>query len=98
MAEAGDTQDGKQYLFDKPENVRTLLRWFFSACVLLVGIDVVDFVLRLLHVAQMRHVEVPAEALPGFYPLYGFIGSVFLVLSAKELRKLLMRDEDYYDR
>ena len=32
-----------------------------------------------------------------FYGFYGFIGCVFLVLMAKELRKLVMRDEDYYD-
>ena len=34
----------------------------------------------------------------GFYGIYGFIGCVFLVLAAKELRKLVMRGEDYYDR
>jgi hypothetical protein len=33
----------------------------------------------------------------GFYGAYGFIGSVFLVLVAKQLRKLLKRPEGYYD-
>ena len=33
----------------------------------------------------------------GFYGIYGFVGCVFLVLAAKELRKLVMRREDYYD-
>jgi hypothetical protein len=36
------------------------------------------------------------ESWPGFYSLYGFIGCVTLVLGAKELRKLIMRGEDYY--
>ena len=33
-----------------------------------------------------------------FYGFYGFIGCVFLVLAAAQLRKVLMRDEDYYER
>jgi len=37
------------------------------------------------------------EALPGFYALFGFVACVVLVLIAKEMRKVLMRDEDYYD-
>jgi hypothetical protein len=34
----------------------------------------------------------------GFYAIYGFVACVLLVVIAKELRKLLMRDENYYDR
>ena len=34
----------------------------------------------------------------GFYGIYGFVACVFLVLAAKELRRLIMRPEDYYDR
>ncbi|MEM0989584.1 MAG: hypothetical protein AAGK00_11925 [Pseudomonadota bacterium] len=33
----------------------------------------------------------------GFYGIYGFVGCVGLVLGAKEIRKLVMRSEDYYD-
>ena len=33
----------------------------------------------------------------GFYGIYGFVGCVFLVLGAKEMRKILMRPEDYYE-
>ena len=33
----------------------------------------------------------------GFYAGYGFVACVLLVLIAKEMRKLLMRREDYYD-
>jgi len=40
----------------------------------------------------------PFEALWGFYAIYGFVACVVLVLLAKEMRKILMRDEDYYDR
>jgi hypothetical protein len=37
------------------------------------------------------------EGLWGFYGLFGFIGIVVLILLAKQLRKLVMREEDYYD-
>jgi hypothetical protein len=38
------------------------------------------------------------EGWPAFYPVYGFVGSVLLVLTAKRLRRLVRRDEDYYER
>jgi hypothetical protein len=38
-----------------------------------------------------------AENVIGAYGIYGFVACVALVLTAKELRKLLKRDEDYYD-
>lgn len=45
-----------------------------------------------------KHGKFAIEHWWGFYGIYGFIGCVFLVLAAKELRKLVMRSEDYYDR
>ena len=30
--------------------------------------------------------------------LFGFIAFIFIVFAGKALRKLVMRDEDYYDR
>lgn len=34
----------------------------------------------------------------GFYPVYGFVGAFLLVLAAKQMRRLLMRSENYYER
>ncbi len=34
----------------------------------------------------------------GFYPVYGFVGAFLLVLAAKQMRRVLMRSEDYYER
>lgn len=45
-----------------------------------------------------REIHQPAEKIPGFYAIYGFLGCVVLVLVAKQMRKLVMRDEDYYER
>ena len=47
---------------------------------------------------SFEHGELPVEGWFGFYALYGFVACVLLVLVAKQLRKILMRDEDYYDR
>jgi hypothetical protein len=78
----------KRYLFDNPRNVRRVIRGLIAVCIILAGLDLV------LH----RHVEHPWESLPGFYAIYGFVACVLLVLLAREMRKLLMRDENYYEQ
>ena len=80
--------DEKQHFFDKPGNVRRVLLGLYAVCAVLLALDVI------LH----RHVVHSWEWLWGFYPLYGFVGCVVLVLVAKWMRTFLMRDEDYYDR
>jgi len=77
----------KTYLFDNPRNVRRVVLGLVGACVILIGLDLV------LH----RHVSHPWEAMFGFYAVYGFAACVLLVLLAKEMRKVLIRNEDYYD-
>jgi len=77
----------KQHLFDNPRNVSRLLRGFYLICVLLLALDF------LLH----RHVAHTWENLTGFYAIFGFVACVSLVLIAKQMRKVLMRKEDYYD-
>jgi hypothetical protein len=39
----------------------------------------------------------PWEHLWGFYGIFGAVGIIVLVQAAKGLRKLVMRDEDYYE-
>ncbi|MCK4705538.1 MAG: hypothetical protein KAT90_08670 [Gammaproteobacteria bacterium] len=80
-------ENEKQYLFDKPENIKRLLHIFYACCGLLF---ILDFVIH-------RHVMHELENLWGFYPIYGFVGCVVLVLVAKWMRTFLMRPEDYYD-
>ena len=78
----------KKYIFDDPKNIKRLLRIFYACCGLLF---VLDFIIH-------RHVYHSWENLWGFYPIYGFVGCVVLVLIASWMRTFLMRDEDYYDR
>ncbi len=79
--------DEKEYYFDKPENVSFALRIFYVICGLLVAAEI------FIH----RHTIHSWEGLFGFYAIYGFIACVALVLMATKMRKILMRDEDYYD-
>ena len=79
-------ENEKKYLFDKPQNIKRLLYLLYGCCALLL---LLDFVIH-------RHVSHNWEYLWGFYPLYGFVGCVVLVLVATWMRTFLMRPEDYY--
>ncbi len=76
----------KKHLFDNPQNVQRLLRIFYTCCGLLFALDL------LVH----RHTQHPLETIPGFYALYGLSACVILVVVAKEMRKIVMRSENYY--
>ncbi|ABV88601.1 hypothetical protein [Shewanella pealeana] len=82
-----DNNSNKQYLFDNPKNIKRVLYLLYACCTLLV---VLDFVIN-------RHVYHSWENLPAFYPIYGFVGCVVLVVIARWMRTFLMRPEDYYD-
>lgn len=83
-----ETKDEAPSFFDKPNNVKWILWVFYALCVLLV---VFDFIVH-------RHIYVDFEKIPTFYALYGFVACVVLVVIAKQMRRLIMRDEEYYDR
>lgn len=71
---------------DKPDNVEKIFKALVAVCVALVVADL------LYH----RHASFDFEEMPGFYAFFGFVAYVGLVLTAKQLRRVLMRDEDYY--
>jgi hypothetical protein len=86
MEEKG--QNEKKYLFDKPRNVKILLRSFFSSLVVLL---IIEFFVH-------KHPHFPWEGWLEFYAVYGFVACVVLVVAAKYiLRPLMKRREDYYD-
>ena len=92
------TTDENAGYFDQPGNVSRMLRLVYAACAILVLLDVIGAVLHFFGAADLRHAERWWEGLPGFYVVYGFVACTLLVLIAKVLRKVLMREEDYYDR
>ncbi|WP_395341564.1 hypothetical protein PN836_019555 [Ningiella sp. W23] len=81
-------KDEKPSFFDKPNNVKRILYVFYAVCVLLVALDFV------VH----RHIYLYFEEIPAFYAIYGFVACVVLVVLAKLMRILLMREENYYEK
>ncbi len=78
----------KTYWLDRPLNVRKVYLglWLFGLAWFLP-----DFFLE-------KHEDLDFASTLGFYALYGFVACVALVLTAKALRRILMRPEDYYER
>ncbi len=72
---------------DRQRNVDRLL-WGATALGVIVILS--DFFFH-------RHVYHPWENFRGFYGVFGAVGIVLLVQLAKALRRLVMRDEDYYE-
>ena len=73
---------------DEPRNVDKV---YYSLCVLCALSVLADFF-------YVKHGEFRWEDWIGFHAGYGFVACVVLVLAAKQLRKVLKRPEDYYDR
>ena len=80
-------KEEKNHIFDDPKNVKLVMYILYAACAVSF---LLDFVIH-------RHVDHPLEAVIGFYCIYGFAACVALVLAATEMRKVIMRGEDYYD-
>lgn len=80
--------EGRKYWLDDRRNVRKLLYALYVACALLLAADLF----------YHKHAILDFEGWFGFYGAYGFAACVALVLAARELRKLVSRPLDYYDR
>ena len=72
--------------FYQKNTIQWILRIFYACCILLV---LADFIVH-------RHVVTDIERVPTFYAIYGLVSCVILVLIAARMRKLVMRDENYY--
>jgi len=81
-------RQAKEILLDEPRNVSRIIRALMLACAAVVLADLFY---------DKEHTEYAFQGWIGFDAVYGFVCCVFLVLAAKQLRRLLMRDEDYYD-
>ncbi|HMB76801.1 MAG TPA: hypothetical protein VKN76_10400 [Kiloniellaceae bacterium] len=84
----GDRPQDKRYWLDEPRNVRKV---FWLLCAICALLAIADFFYH-------KHAHFKVEEFPVFYGLYGFVCFVFIVFAGKLLRKIVMRDEDYYDR
>ena len=79
--------DGKTYWLDKDGSVDKI--WY--------ALLILCFMLTVADLFYEKHPHFEIEKWFGFYSGFGFVFSVGLVLGAKELRRILMRKEDYYD-
>ncbi len=82
------TPDEPARWLDDERNVRKIVLAVYAICAVLLLID------PLVH----KHGYFEIEPWFGFYGVYGFVGCVFLVLAAKEMRRLIMQPEDYYQK
>jgi hypothetical protein len=78
---------GKKHWLDQPANVNKLILALVVICALLALADLF----------YHKHVHFAFETGFGFHAWFGFGMCVALVLIAKELRKILKRQENYYD-
>ncbi len=84
---SGSREDRDSRWLDEPKNVNWVFRALVGLCVVSIGIDL----------GLPREGHWAWEEFPGFYGAVGFVAFWCIVIAGKHLRKLLMRDEDYYD-
>jgi len=72
---------------DRPSSIRLIIRVLMVACALSV---VADFFYH-------KHGDYHFQEWFAFDAAFGFLAYVGLITAAKGVRRLLMRDEDYYD-
>lgn len=82
----GRQRDGG-YWVDRKGRMTLLYRCLWALCAVFAA---ADFFFA-------HHPMFKIEGFPVFYGLFGFIVTIALVLGARELRKIVRRDEDYYD-
>ena len=78
----------KNYWLDNPTNIRLILLALAIICTLLF---LADFFYH-------KHGHFAFEHWPGFYAWYGFLSYCTIVLTAKQIRKLIGRDESFYEK
>lgn len=82
------TRDEKKWWLDNPANIKLIVWALAIVCVLLF---LADFFYH-------KHGHFDFEQWPGFYAWYGFLSYCTIVLTAKQIRKLIGRDESFYEK
>jgi hypothetical protein len=79
--------DDRRYWLDEPRNQNRVFWLLVAICGLLMLADL------FVH----RHAYFSWDGWFNFYGFFGFAAFWLIVIAGKHLRKLLKRDEDYYD-
>jgi len=75
----------------EPSKVKVIIGFLFFICAMSVAAEFLPS-----HPHEFEGLEYINSF--GFHAWYGFASCVLLVLAAAQMRKVVMRDEDYYDR
>ena len=84
---SSDQRDERPRWLDRPESITLIVRALWIACAALV---VAEFFYH-------KHPYFSLDGSFGFYALFGFAAYCFIVFTAKGFRRLIKRDEGYYD-
>jgi hypothetical protein len=85
-ASSHSVSDDDRWL-DRPSSIRLIIKLLLVACALSVAADFV----------YHKHGDYHFQEWFAFDAIFGFLAYVGLVTAAKGFRRLLMRNEDYYD-
>lgn len=94
----------KKHWLDSPQNVRKFILGFYSLCGLVLLADLIYSVFFHKHSSFDKDILMhDLDVLPAFYGVYGFVACVALVYASKLMRswngkRILMRDEDYWEK
>jgi len=81
------TPDTKSHWLDKSSTLNLIIAVLVISCIALFAVDFF----------YHKHGHFDFEQWPGFYAWYGFISYCAIVLTAKQIRKLIGRSEDHYE-
>ena len=84
--------DSDAWWIAREENANKIWYALVSICIVLV---VIDFIYH--GFVHEKHGYFVFETAVAFHAMYGFGAFIFVVMIGKELRRFIMRDEDYYD-
>jgi hypothetical protein len=85
--EQGGPDAKSEWWLDRPSSVNLIIKVLIVACVLSV---LADFFYH-------KHADYSFQEWIAFDAVFGFLAYVGLITVAKGFRRLVMRDEDYYD-
>ena len=96
----GRAEGERKYWLDEPRHVNCVCYALYIICVLLALLDFTWLGFHFYHKHIHFEFENPRwnfEDWFGFFGLFGFVACVGLVLTAQQMRKVLRREEDYYE-
>jgi hypothetical protein len=80
--------DERKWWLDEPKNQDKIYYGLWIACILVTLADLF----------YHKHGYFHFEEWTGFHSIFGFLACAALILLAKQLRRVVGRSEDYYDR